>query len=337
MDTIITQLFNNQLKLDNRIGNINNTEVFEGTYNNNSKTFEVIVKMISKKDVKNFEEVLIEVGFLKYLSKFKTSSKYVSICYDIKLTKDYLIVILERPKGITLKQFLRLIKSLPTTEYNKLVCIIMFRLLLAVNYIHDKGVAHRNLTPDSIYIDYVDGVVESIKITDFAISCGNYVLTDLSTITLTNMAGPNNIYNKFCKTIKLDINAPETLKIDELVAKIKKLATDQTRESIYLYLAKKIDIWELGILFWKLLNHNSPTKNPLDLKFPKNYSSTSSWKEYKGHSNRLMKKIFKIVITLMLSEIPERGKSYEILEKFVILNKYLYDEDDNNNNNNNTN
>ena len=48
MDKFITQLFNNQLQLNNHIGNINNTEVFEGTYNNNSKTLEVIVKIISK-------------------------------------------------------------------------------------------------------------------------------------------------------------------------------------------------------------------------------------------------------------------------------------------------
>jgi hypothetical protein len=38
MDKIITQLFNNQLQLNNHIGNINNTEVFEGTYNNKSKS-----------------------------------------------------------------------------------------------------------------------------------------------------------------------------------------------------------------------------------------------------------------------------------------------------------
>jgi serine/threonine protein kinase len=49
-------------------------------------------------------------------------------------------------------------------QYNKLSCAIMFRLLLAINYIHEKGVAHRGLNPETIYIDYKDGLIESIKI-----------------------------------------------------------------------------------------------------------------------------------------------------------------------------
>ena len=212
--------------------------------------------MISRKDIVNFEQVLIEVGFLRYLSKFKTSLEYINLCYNIKLTDDYLIVILERPKGVTLKYFLNDIKNLPMKEYNKLVCVIMFRLLLAVNYIHDKGVAHRGLNPETIYIDYKDGLIESIKITDFAVSCGNYV--SLSYDNSNNQT--NKVYNKVCETLHLEINPPETLKISSLINKIKKLTKDQTRESIYLYLAKKADIWSLGILFWKLLNRNKATR-----------------------------------------------------------------------------
>ena len=84
MNNFITKLFNNQLQLQNHLGYENNTEVFEAVYNNNSKSLDVIVKMVSRKDTPNFNQVLIEVGFLRYLSKFKTSLQYINICYDIK-------------------------------------------------------------------------------------------------------------------------------------------------------------------------------------------------------------------------------------------------------------
>ena len=43
MDTLISRLFNKQLQLQNHLGYENNTEFFEGKYNNNSKVLDVIV------------------------------------------------------------------------------------------------------------------------------------------------------------------------------------------------------------------------------------------------------------------------------------------------------
>jgi serine/threonine protein kinase len=326
MDTLISKLFNNQLHLQNHLGYENNTEVYEGKYNNNSNMLDVIVKMISRKDTPNFEQILIEIGFLRYLSKFKSSLQYINICYGVKLTDDYLIVILERPLGVTLKEFLANTKDITINQYNKLSCAIMFRLLLAINYIHEKGVAHRGINPETIYINYKDGLIESIKITDFAVSCGNY-------IGLTNKnENENNVYNKLCKTLHQEISPPEveSFKINSLINKIKELKKDETRETIYLYFAKKADIWALGILFWKLLNRNDMNQNPLDFKFPGNYQSDKSWKIYRGNKNKLIKKLFLKVIQTMLSEIPQRGKSSEILEEFVTITKYVSDDENNN-------
>jgi serine/threonine protein kinase len=206
----------------------------------------------------------------------------------------------------------------------------MYRLLLAINYIHSKGVAHRGLNENSIYIDYKDGLIEDIKISDFAVSCGKYVSVPHSKIN----SNENNVYNKVCNTIHLEITPPENFNLESLITKIKKLAKDQTRESIYLYLAKKTDIWTLGILFWKLLNRNSLTDNPLNRKFPVNYKAVPTWKNYQGNNTNsvLAEKLYEIVVNLMLSEIPFRGKSEEILENFITISKYF---DDGNNNNNN--
>jgi serine/threonine protein kinase len=216
----------------------------------------------------------------------------------------------------------------------------MFRLLLSINYIHSKGVAHRGLNPETIYIDYVDGLINDLKITDFAVSCGNYESVNYENQKSKNKSktlktSKKTIYNKVCETINLEINPPENFKLSSLISRIKQLAVDQTRESIYLYLAKKADIWALGILFWKLLNRKSLDQNPLDLKFPTNYSQNQMWKKnpisgeiVNNFDNKdnldIMGALFKIVIDLMLSKIPDRGKSDEILERFITTNKYYY-------------
>jgi hypothetical protein len=127
------------------------------------------------------------------------------------------------------------------------------------------------------------------------------------------------------------VNPPERFSIDSLVKQIQSLIDNQTKESTYLYLAKKLDIWSLGILFWKLLNRKDISQNPLDLVFPSNYQKNKSWKKFNGRSdvNPLMSKIFQVVVEKMLIEIPFRGKSNEILEEFIVINKYYddYDED----------
>jgi hypothetical protein len=68
MNNVLSKLFNNQLELMNHIGNENNANVYDGIYNNNSKMTNVIIKMIPRKDIKYIDQMLIEIGFLKYLS-----------------------------------------------------------------------------------------------------------------------------------------------------------------------------------------------------------------------------------------------------------------------------
>jgi hypothetical protein len=115
------------------------------------------------------------------------------------------------------------------------------------------------------------------------------------------------------------------------VKQIQSLINNQTRESTYLYLAKKLDVWSLGVLFWKLLNRKDIKQNPLDLVFPTNYQKNKTWKTFNGYEdvNPLMSKISQVVVEKMLVDIPLRGKSNEILEEFIVINKYYddYDED----------
>ena len=85
-----------------------------------------------------------------------------------------------------------------------------------------------------------------------------------------------------------------------------------------------MDIWMLGILFWQLLNKKTIHDDPFARQFPDNYNKTGWWKKYLGNNEdaTLNKKLYNIVIEFMLSEIPYRGKSNEILENFTLVNKY---------------
>lgn len=346
MEKVISDIYKNKLIVTKDLGKFKNILLFEGLLikssldNNNNK--KVIIKVIQRTGNRNFQNVLMEVGFLKYLSKYASSKKYINVCYNAKLTKEFLILVQEAPIGITLNDFIKEIMKKSFEDYNKLVLVLMYKILLAINYIHSKGVAHRSLNPDNIYIKYdpTSNLITDIKINNFTLSCGKYdELSEFQNNNLNNKTkkknnnstiNSNSIY-KFCDVIDMVINPPERFSIDSLVKKIQTLMDNQTRESTYLYLAKKIDIWILGILFWKLLNRKDMSQNPLDLVFPSNYQKNKTWKKFNGKSdfNLLMSKIFEIVVEKMLVEIPIRGKSNEILEEFIVINKYYddYDED----------
>jgi serine/threonine protein kinase len=333
IETKISNIFGASCYIKNYLGEENETRVYHAKYLKN----DVLLKIISRKQLDNFNHLLVEINFIRYLSQFVSSQKHIYRCINLKLTNDYLYLLLEKPQGQTLASFY---KNLPDEMdwnlYQKVITMIIFRLLLAINYIHKKGVAHRGINPETIHIIYNDSLIEDLRLSDFAVSCGKYLaLPDENTNKNTNKNTKENTnkntsendddYYKFCDTIDLEIaNPPENDNINALTKKIKSLAKNQTRNSIYLYLAKKADIWALGILFWKLLNCNSfdKNKNPLDLQFPQNYNKNKSWKTYQGHKNKLLEGVYNIVIEYMLSDIPNRGKSHEILEKLALHYKY---------------
>ncbi len=325
----VNKLFNNSIQFGKYLGNENSTEVYQGIYNSKLNTKnEVIIKVIHRNDVENFNKILFEIGFIKYLSKFKSSKKYICLCYSVKLTSKYLVVIQEKPQGMPLSEFIKVIMNYDMNKYYKYIIIIMYHLLLAINYIHYKSVSHRNLNPETIYVNFENEKIKDIKITDFAVSCGKYY--SLTTLANQDFKKANDFY--FCETFNYLNNPPENFKIDELVSRIEKISTNQSRDLTYLYLAKKADIWSLGILFWKLCNYNKVISldNPLLREFPKNYNSDESWKVFKGSSenNPIIKKLFEIVIKMMICEIPYRENSDIILENFIIINKYYDDEDE---------
>jgi serine/threonine protein kinase len=344
MENIISDIYKNKVIVTKNLGKFKNIFIFEGLLiKSELDNKKVMIKVIQRSNSSNFKNILMEVGFLKYLSKYVSSKKYIHLCYNAKLTKEFLIIVQETPTGITLTEFIKEIMKKTFEDYNRIVLVIMYKLLLAINYIHSKSVSHRGLNPDDIYINYdpVNNLITDLKINNFVLSCGKYdELTEFQNNNINNKTkkkNNNNINNsinskyKFCDVIDISINPPERFNIDSLVKQIQSLINNQTRESTYLYLAKKLDVWTLGVLFWKLLNRKDIKQNPLSLVFPSNYQKNKSWKTFNGYQdvNPLMSKIFQVVVEKMLVEIPFRGKSNEILEEFIVINKYYddYDED----------
>ena len=98
-------------------------------------------------------------------------------------------------------------------------------ILLSLNYLHTKGIIHRDLHPMNILIDVVHGGLKILQITDFGLSKNLYKQENF-TSTLADRTAP------FYK-------APEVYK-DE------KSATT------------KVDMWALGIILFELTTKQHP-------------------------------------------------------------------------------
>lgn len=143
--------------------------------------------------------------------------------YDSGVYEGRPFIVLEFIKGQTLGEKLKLHSYLSYIE----ICEIMVQLCDALDYIHRRGIVHRDIKPDNIYYAY-DG---STKLADFGIAL------DLNNITQADKS---------------------------LIGSVHYLAPEICQGQDILPVS---DIYSLGITFFELVTHRLPfdSEEPLDV------------------------------------------------------------------------
>lgn len=133
-------------------------------------------------------------------------------CFEIFEDASHIILSEEFIKGGTLLTYTK--PKLPLTK----IASILYQLLSAIVYCHDRHIVHRDIKLENIFV--VPGSDMHIKLGDFG---------------LATIKHPNEPINGFCGTLMF--MAPEVFK-------------DKYNE--------KIDIWSIGVLLYILMTGNSP-------------------------------------------------------------------------------
>jgi len=204
-----------------------------------TKTNEKIaVKIINKKKMKEKEIELVqrEIDIMK-LSKHPNIITFI----DHFENSEYIFIVMEYLRYGTLQEYIKKTKNIS----EEICSNIIFQIAIALKYLHDFGIIHRDIKPDNIMIstNYNKEKDFKIKITDFGLS---KILSPLETTT----EGYGTLI----------FVAPEIL----------------TRSPYN----RSIDIWSLGIVTYFLTSHMYPFSNQKNLiekiineklKFPKEH------------------------------------------------------------------
>lgn len=312
LQTELNNSFKKPCHLDSYLGQGDNSYIYRGI-NPEKKVY--LIKFV-KKD-KNLNKNLMEIGFIRAISLFPDSSKYLNPCHDFTISPNYLIVIMDVFRGRDMATFGPILANLNEYDYTEMVKQIIKFSLESIAYIHKRGVSHQNITPHSIVISCPDNKnIKRLKFVDFGNSCGYYL----------------DPYNKRYLTQKCDYIVkrdtafpPEYYQKDKLVTEISNLMKNNRRDTIEIYMAKKDDIWVLGTFFWCLANREEVGHNPFHKKFPETKDPVSlfnqnDYRYFRG--NQSLKKIHQYIINNILVPVHERKSANELLNKFLLLEKY---------------
>lgn len=314
----VNNSFKSYYKLESFLGKGDNAYIYRCIHNNNI----YLIKFIPR--TSDHQNKLIEIGFMKALSLFPTSSRYINTCRDFSLSPKYIIVIMNVFRGKDIIQFSESIRSYPEYEYTDIVKQILKQSLKAISYIHKRGVAHQNISPQNIVISCPDGkTINYLKLVNFGESCGYYY-----------NANNNKYLSKKCQLIVNRINKfpPEYYQKEKMVGEIKTLMKNKTPDSVELYMAKKDDVWVLGTLLWCIVNRREIGQNPLTINFPENkdmmeiFTNENNYQHFRGMES--LKKIHQFIVNNMLVSIQNRKSANELLNKFLLMEKYGWEYQD---------
>jgi len=117
-------------------------------------------KLIKQLNESIFNQMTVfQIGHHKNLCKL----------YDIFQDDKYLYIITEKCTGDNILQYLRALDIHNPYKEEEKICEIIHQLLMVVYYLHNYGIVHRNIKPDSILM-FRRGINSYIKLIDFNLS-----------------------------------------------------------------------------------------------------------------------------------------------------------------------
>jgi len=189
------------------------------------------------------------------------------------------------------KKLYYLLEKYPKGIPISLASVLFYEILSAVNEIHKNGICHRNITIDHIIFDSQS---KSIKILDFSLAKETRKICNGFSVPIFQHDVVGSLYN----------TPPEMLKNNS-------------------YDGSKVDIWSLGILFYKLLFNRNPFGDNLSLDELTNIKLSSD--SFNIYFPQTIDVNLKNLIKSMLQYDPsERSTAYDLMQHKLFRNKKSY-------------
>lgn len=259
--------------LQNKLGEGGHGVTYKGfdKITNSSVAVKVVDISKIKQDSELMREIMDEVNIARYLGK-SGCNRYMACLLDNFQGKfkgiNSLFIVSEFVPGLTLHDFLN---SNPGVLNSHFLWSVFLQLILGLKFIHDKGVAHRDIKLTNILIT----PKSQIKYIDFGISCNRRCDESFCTDFCQDKGSGTTLYM-----------APE----------------DFTSGMGNTALAMARDVWSLSVVMYQLCNQKrypfnlrdqngnylSPegvAKNIVSQSFPSNYSGDD------GRTNEFMKQL----------------------------------------------
>lgn len=308
----------------------------------------ILDSSLSKKKIQ-LKQLVFELNILKYLSNNIVTKEHINPCIDYKIYKDYIYTIFPVFKGYSLGYFYKyMLKLQIQDDYYKITFLLIKSLLHALSKIHDVGIAHQNITPNSILVStFIKPDEIKVKFTDFGLSCScpkniddsnqTKNSTDINNTKLYNTIIPwqqNELFRKI-NNCKINSHIPDKFIKDIL---------EQLKDSDYLKISQKYDILCIGLIIIKfLLYFDTNINNIIDILIDKfdynkmqllrdliqnNFIVNNSLKDYTYISNQNKKIILeylKFILKYMITSSIKRKSAQYIIDKIIIYEKYKND------------
>jgi len=299
-----------------------------------------------------------ELNILKYLSSNSIAREHVNPCIDYKIHQNHIYTIFPVFKGYSLGHFHSYMLKLAKKEashnsYYKIAFFLIKSLLHALAKIHDTGIAHQNITQNSILVStFIEPGEIKVKFTDFGLGCGcpkdqNGIQQYVVNNTMIPWQQYENI-NEFSKSNAAKIgNCKENGHVP--VKYMNKVLT-QLKDSDYLKISQKFDILCIGLIIIKfllyfdteilaiideLLSRNMNMKmdvNKLQIlrekikaKYFSNHNPLLNILSISKDDKKLILEYLKLIWKYMICSTIKRKPAQYIIDKIIIYEKYKND------------